>query len=323
MLFSVLAAPPGRRADFIASHRNCETWCTPALCKEFACSSCGFKCDGDLSQRVDAKQTADVQFDRSDDTIAWPEFDGFAGGHARSAPTRNIVTHTDLMTHYWDCCKPSCGWDDGQGDDRIALKAVCDSHGDTRQKGLEATSACDEGARGRGATMCADLSPFLDKATGIWMGYVASQDRGNKADCCDCYELALKAQGGDAGANATIPMIVQVTNHGKVHGLFDLLVPGGGPGEFDGCRVAFPKSATWSVPDQSVYGGLHHSSDCDVAYADTPSAAKACHWMFSGGIFDPKPGYGIKYVGDAKVLGAKHVRCPAALNERSGCEQWP
>ena len=32
---------------------------------------------------------------------------------------------------------------------------------------------------------------------------------------------------------------------------------------------------------------------------------------------------GIKYVGDAKVLGAKHVRCPAALNERSGCEQWP
>ena len=40
--------------------------------------------------------------------------------------------------------------------------------------------------------------------------------------------------------------------------------------------------------------------------------------MFTGGIFDPKPGYGIKYVGDAKVLGAKHVRCPAALNERSG-----
>eukprot|EP00966_Prymnesium_polylepis_P208015 4818455-Prymnesium_polylepis.1 len=78
------------------------------------------------------------------------------------------------MTHYWDCCKPSCGWDAGQGEARLPLRTMCDETGKKLgSEGVSAESACNAG--GRGVTMCADQAPFYDAASGTWMGFVATQ----------------------------------------------------------------------------------------------------------------------------------------------------
>ena len=43
---------------------------------------------------------------------------------------RNSSTHdANSVTHYWDCCKASCGWDGGQGSDKIAYGSICDQTG--------------------------------------------------------------------------------------------------------------------------------------------------------------------------------------------------
>ena len=93
---------------------------------------------------------------------------------------------SQAMTHYWDCCKPSCGWDAKQGASRMQLLTMCDETGKKiGADGVGAQSACSAG--GRGVTMCADQQPFYHHASRQWMGFVASQDRGTRGDCCDCY----------------------------------------------------------------------------------------------------------------------------------------
>ena len=210
------------------------------------------------------------------------------------------------MTHYWDCCKPSCGWDAKQGSSRIPLRTLCDEAGrKVGAAGLAEKSACDAG--GRGVTMCADQAPFYEPESGRWMGFVATQDHGTRADCCDCYELTL--------AHFNKSMVVQITNHGMVNGVFDMLLPGGGFGADRGCEIMFPKSGS---VEQDEYGGLHHARDCAVAFEGYPQDIAACEWMFAGGAF-PFPSPGVKYPADATVLEKKRVVCPAQLNERSGC----
>jgi len=214
------------------------------------------------------------------------------------------------MTHYWDCCKPSCVWDKGQGAARTPLATACDSGSGSKLGpiGINKTSACDQS--GNGAIMCPDQAPFFDNVTQRWLGFVAAQDTGSNSDCCDCYDVE-SADGKK--------MTVQVTNHGGVSGLFDLLVPGGGFGDFDGCSQIWPEAT--SVP-QDRYGGLHSPSDCDKAFADNavglkfPQDIASCKWMFD---YFPWPSPGVDYPGNLDITSHTKVNCPAALNERSGC----
>ena len=85
------------------------------------------------------------------------------------------------MTHYWDCCKPSCAWAQGQNSTRVADRTVCDSLSGQRlyADGLDAQSACD--AKGAGAVTCPDQAPFFDGASGVWMGFVAVQSNAEGA----------------------------------------------------------------------------------------------------------------------------------------------
>jgi len=104
-------------------------------------------------------------------------------------------------------------------------------------------------------------------------------------------------------------------SHGRVNGIFDLLVPGGGLGEFDGCASVFPHAA--SVP-QSRFGGMHSPADCDRAFAEHQPAIAGCHWLFRGGLF-AYPARGVSFAGDGQVVHASREACPGALNRRSGC----
>lgn len=156
--------------------------------------------------------------------------------------------------------------------------------------------------------MCPDQAPFYDVASDMFMGFVAAPSGlGGLGDCCDCYELSVDGFSKSA--------VVQVTSHGQVNGLFDLLVPGGGAGQFDGCGKVFPKHSTAA---QDRFGGFHGGADCATVFQDFPQDAAACKWLFAGGFF-PYPVPGSDVAGDAHATSTKRVECPAALNARSGC----
>lgn len=223
----------------------------------------------------------------------------------RGAMTTPNSSSVGALTHYWDCCRPSCSWDQGQNVSRIANRSMCDARTADRlgSGSAGAKSSCD--VHGAGAVMCPDQAPFFDSETHTWMGFVASPN-GAFTDCCECYELSL--EGGDT-------LTVQVTNHGDVHGALDLLVPGGGFGDFDGCSVIFPSAGNVA---QDRFGGLHSPQDCSVAFRGWPRLVASCEWMFESGVF-PYPAPGVSFAGSALISNMTSVVCPAALNQRSGC----
>ena len=176
-----------------------------------------------------------------------------------------------------DCCKPSCVWNRGQGIERTPLNAACDAKGNKLGfHARETPNACEHG--GAGVIMCPDQVPFFDAAEDAWMGFVAAQDRGSTDDCCDCYELRVDG--------FSKRLIVQITNHGHVHGLFDLLVPGGGFGDYEGCAQIFPRASSVA---QARYGGMHRAQDCEIVFGGFPADVAACRWMFESGIYPTRP----------------------------------
>jgi hypothetical protein len=97
-------------------------------------------------------------------------------------------------------------------------------------------------------------------------------------------------------------MIVQVTNTGgdlgKNH--FDIQMPGGGVGVFDGCSNQFG-----SPLPGARYGGINSRSDCDRM----PAALRSgCYWRFDW--FQNADNPTIKF---------KKVDCPAALRAKTQC----
>lgn len=97
-------------------------------------------------------------------------------------------------------------------------------------------------------------------------------------------------------------MIVQSTNTGGDLGSnhFDILMPGGGVGIFDGCKTQFGQS----LPGQQ-YGGVSNRSDCD----SMPEMLKAgCQWRFDW--FQNA---------DNPALDFKQVQCPTEILAKTQC----
>lgn len=92
--------------------------------------------------------------------------------------------------------------------------------------------------------------------------------------CCACYELTFTS-----GPVAGKKMVVQITNtgddlgpEGKKQNHFDLLMPGGGVGLFNGC------APQWNAPSEGWgvrYGGVSSLAQC----SQLPSALQpGCKW---------------------------------------------
>ncbi|KAK0102914.1 hypothetical protein ONS95_000893 [Cadophora gregata] len=99
-------------------------------------------------------------------------------------------------------------------------------------------------------------------------------------------------------------MVVQATNTGgDLSGnQFDISMPGGGVGIFNGC------TQEWSAPSSgwgAQYGGISAASSC----AGFPAALQAgCNWRFEW------------FKGaDNPTVSFKQVACPAAITAKSGC----
>jgi hypothetical protein len=99
-------------------------------------------------------------------------------------------------------------------------------------------------------------------------------------------------------------MVVQATNTGGDLGdnHFDLAIPGGGVGIFNGCTAQFgAPSSGWG----QQYGGISSRSECD----NFPEKLKpGCEWRFDW----------FKNADNPEV-SFKPVTCPKALTDKTGC----
>ena len=177
----------------------------------------------------------------------------------------------DWMSRYWDGCKPSCSW---SGKPTAAGMGQCKEC--NRQDQLMSTndgnsSACDGGT----SYTCWDMSPVAVDATMAY-GFVASNP--SKMSCGSCYELTFTGEGqhGTGPSHRALQgkkMIVMASNiGGDVHNdQFDLLVPGGGVGQFDAFSNQIGKSKSELG---AQYGGL--LADCPNNNTASLEANQSC-----------------------------------------------
>jgi len=149
--------------------------------------------------------------------------------------------------------------------------------------------------------MCNDQQPWAinDKLS---YGFAAANISGSDEEqwCCACFKITFTST-----SIAGKEMIVQVTNTGGDLGEnhFDIQMPGGGLGLFDGCSPQFNTDAKTRWGER--YGGLTSEAGC----ANLPKVLQpGCHWRF--GWFENA---------DNPAMEFEEVECPAELLKITGC----
>lgn len=209
-----------------------------------------------------------------------------AGGVARMTRGRT--------TRYWDCCKPSCSWPGKAITTRPVL--TCSASG-VRQYDPNLRSGCLEGGV---AFACSNQGPWTVNST-LSYGFAAANlnAKTEKDWCCRCYELTF--------ASSTLrgkKMVVQVTNTGYDlwDNHFDIAIPGGGQGIFQGCTKQYGATG---YKEARRYGGVSTIKDCE----GLPKALRpGCVWRFTW----------FKNADNPDVT-FKQVTCPVALSDITGC----
>lgn len=207
-------------------------------------------------------------------------------------------------SRYWDCCKPSCGWSENAGGKPVPS---C-TQDNTKMSDAKAQSACNGGP----AHVCWDMAPW-SVSDNLSYGYVAF----NGVPCGTCFQIQFtggthngKADSCKALGGKT--MFVQVTNIGGIgQGQFDIMIPGGGVGDFDAC------TKQWGSSDLGArYGGFLSACNgdkscvqnkCNTVFASKPTLKAACNWFVDW--------YG---AADNPTLKYQKVNCPAELTAKSG-----
>jgi hypothetical protein len=172
-------------------------------------------------------------------------------------------------TRYWDCCKPHCSWQQHAGGN---LSKQCTNKGRTNDTNWGNGSVCDGGGS---AMTCISQIPFtIDGCSDMAFAFAAvpASDGGS---CGKCYQLTFTGKGkykSDANTKALNgkKLIVMTTNVGTdvQQGQFDIMIPGGGVGIFNGCA-----SMGWGSQG-AQYGGL--LADCEGESKDLPSKVVTC-----------------------------------------------
>ncbi|KAI6198685.1 Cellulase [Aphelenchoides besseyi] len=181
--------------------------------------------------------------------------------------TANGQSGTGTTTRYWDCCKPSCSWP-GKAQFKQGPVQTCGVDDKPLNDGGNTASGCNGG----GAYTCSTQQPWAVNDTTSY-GFAAANIGGSSESqwCCACYKLTFTS-----GPVSGKDFVVQVTNTGADLGAnhFDLQIPGGGVGLFNGC------SAQWKAPSQGwgkQYGGIDTVDQC----SQLPAALQSgCKWRF-------------------------------------------
>ncbi|ORX66085.1 hypothetical protein BCR32DRAFT_226002 [Anaeromyces robustus] len=197
-------------------------------------------------------------------------------------------------TRYWDCCKPSCSWPEKA----LVSQPVqqCKKDGITPITNFNAKSGCEGGE----SFMCLNQQPWAVSEV-LSYGYAAASIAGlTEADwCCRCYALTFTT-----GPAKGKQIVVQVTNTGGDLGEnhFDLQIPGGGVGIFNGCSTQFNTDTDgWG----ERYGGIGKRSDCEMLPEEI---RQACYWRFDWFLGSDNP-----------EMVFDEVECPIELTQNTGC----
>ncbi|MCF0215889.1 MAG: hypothetical protein HUK21_05400 [Fibrobacteraceae bacterium] len=227
------------------------------------------------------------------------------------APDPNIkvvnggASGSGKATRYWDSCAPSCAWTGKKKESYVDVAKTCladGTEGDVKYDG----SVCNsDGLSGT----CTFQAPMIinDKYA---YAFAAANDQ--EAVCGRCFMLTFNggAEGGDRGSIRDKKLIVMISNTGSdvQRGNFDIMIPGGGVGQFDGCR-----KMGISCNGQR-YGGL--LSDCGNGNKDC--LAQKCNSEYK----DPNLRNGCLFLAnwldaaDNPYHSYKQVECPQELIDR-------
>lgn len=242
---------------------------------------------------------------------------GPLGGGGGQPPRLDSGTN-GWASRFWDCCKPACGWKGNVGG-RTPVTS-CSAQNQSLGGNYDAKNACESGGS---AHMCWSFSPWAVSDT-LAYGY-AAVNMGNDY-CGKCFQLQFDGRshngtvdkGSAALTNKT--MIVQAINNGGVGTTqFDLLIPGGGVGDFDAC------SSTWGTSDLGErYGGFF--LQCQKQNGFDYDKSRACAAAKCQSVFSSKPdllagcNWFVNWFGapDNPSLIYKEIPCPEAITQRSG-----
>ena len=181
----------------------------------------------------------------------------------------NIVTKSGSSgsgwaTRYWDGCKPSCSWTNNAGSGNEARQ--CTANGKTELSDLNAQSVCTGGS----AATCTSQIPFtISGCDNIGFAF-AAVPAANGGQCGKCFQLTFTGTGKyetKANHKALVgkSLIVMVTNIGSDvnQGQFDVMIPGGGVGIYNG-------TAGYGWGSQgATYGGLLTECEEEVGYSNS------------------------------------------------------
>lgn len=213
-----------------------------------------------------------------------------------------------FATRYWDCCKPTCAWKNNAGGKGIASCGQSNNNMGVSEE----QSACTSG----GAYMCWNYVPW---SINDGQAYAfAAFNSGSK--CGECYELQFtgKSNAGTSSDKSCAPLegkslIVQIINTGNIQqGQFDLLIPGGGVGEFNACNKQWGSNVNLGAQYGGFgmtcnYGAFCVKEMCNAVFQDKPDLLKGCLWYATW-----------MNTADNPKLKYKKVTCPAALANVSG-----
>ena len=172
-------------------------------------------------------------------------------------------------TRYWDCCMPSCAWNENSGGNPTK---TCDAKGKNPVSGGQ--NICAGGQQ----TTCTTQMPIIasDKVAYAFAAVPAAD--GGK--CGKCFALTFTGKGkyetkANHEALAGKTLVVMASNIGGdvSHGQFDIMIPGGGFGMFNGCS-----QMGWNIPNNTTqYGGLLSDCEKEVGYdGDLLNKRKEC-----------------------------------------------
>jgi hypothetical protein len=205
---------------------------------------------------------------------------------------------TGWSSRYWDACKPSCSWPGNVDTTSEATYQAgyrttrnCNIHDIeiptyTLAKAVQqywigyqgTNSACGSGSAG--AFACTDMAPIEVNDT-LSYGYVAGPGSTSAGACGKCYHIQFNGGNHANDIKATHKalkgkhMIVMQSNIGYdvEQGQFDLMVPGGGVGQYDALSTMVNgSSVTWGAK----YGGFLTQCQSSLGYDNTVANYQSC-----------------------------------------------
>ncbi|KAF2756408.1 barwin-like endoglucanase [Pseudovirgaria hyperparasitica] len=208
-----------------------------------------------------------------------------------------VLAAEDTLTltgRYWDCCKPSCGWDN-KADFGSPVQSC-----DARNKPLSDFNA-GTGCNGGTAYACSNQSPWAVNDTFAY-GFAGTYLKGVLEDawCCSCYELKFTT-GNLTGKTMTVQ--TSNTDYDVLNdNMFTLAIPGGNNSDYGAC------DGQYNI-DNSVFGssgtGVSSVEDCD----NLPDAQQeGCRFRFTW----------LQDI-DRPQANFRRVQCPVELTNITGC----